>query len=64
VLAEGLRARVAEARFDGFDADERVTISLGVSEGVPGDDIEALLRRADAALYRAKGEGRDRVVVG
>jgi diguanylate cyclase (GGDEF)-like protein len=63
-LAEDLRARVAEARFDGFDADERVTISLGVSEGVPGDDIEALLRRADAALYRAKGEGRDRVVLG
>jgi diguanylate cyclase (GGDEF)-like protein len=63
-LAEDLRARVAGARFDGFDADERVTISLGVSEGVPGDDIEALLRRADAALYRAKGEGRDRVVVG
>lgn len=63
-LAERLRARVAEARFDGFAADERVTISLGVSEGVPGDDVEVLLRRADAALYRAKGEGRDRVVRG
>ncbi len=61
-LAERLRARVAEARFDGFATDERVTISLGVSEGVPGDDVEALLRRADAALYRAKGEGRDRAV--
>ncbi|MBX3710767.1 MAG: GGDEF domain-containing protein [Lysobacter sp.] len=63
-LAEDLRARVAGARFDGFDAEARVTISLGVSEGAPGDDIEALLRRADAALYRAKGEGRDRVVLG
>lgn len=63
-LAERLRVRVAEARFDGFASDERVTISLGVSEGLPGDDVEALLRRADAALYRAKGEGRDRAVRG
>jgi len=61
-LAERLRARVADARFDGFSADERVTISLGVSEGAPGDDVEALLRRADAALYRAKSDGRDRAV--
>ncbi len=61
-LAERLRAQVAEARFDGFANDERVTISLGVSEGVPGDDVEALLRRADAALYRAKGDGRNRAV--
>ncbi|MBL8262485.1 MAG: GGDEF domain-containing protein [Xanthomonadaceae bacterium] len=63
-LAERLRARVGDASFEGFTADERVTISLGVSEGVPGDDVEILLRRADAALYRAKGEGRDRVVRG
>lgn len=61
-LAERLRALVAGARFDGFANDERVTISLGVSEGLPGDDVEALLRRADAALYRAKGDGRDRAV--
>jgi diguanylate cyclase (GGDEF)-like protein len=63
-LAERLRARVAEARFEGFADDERVTISLGTSAGAPGDDVEVLLRRADAALYRAKGEGRDRAVRG
>jgi diguanylate cyclase (GGDEF)-like protein len=43
---------------------ERVTISIGLSyypqHGTTG---EALLRAADAALYRAKDEGRDRVVV-
>ena len=40
-----------------------VTISIGVagSEG-PEDSAEALLRRADQALYRAKRDGRNRVV--
>ncbi|MFZ5656764.1 MAG: diguanylate cyclase [Pseudomonadota bacterium] len=41
----------------------RVTASLGVTELARGcDDWEAALRRADTALYRAKHEGRDRVV--
>ena len=40
-----------------------VTISIGIagSEG-PEDGAEALLRRADQALYRAKRDGRNRVV--
>ena len=41
------------------------TVSLGVA-GFPehGATFSALLRVADAALYRAKNEGRDRVIVG
>lgn len=39
------------------------TVSIGLAELVPGDtDLEALLHRADTALYRAKQEGRDRLV--
>ncbi|GAB6196181.1 GGDEF domain-containing protein [Lysobacter xanthus] len=39
-----------------------VTASFGVTELARGqEDWEAALRRADAALYRAKDEGRDRV---
>jgi diguanylate cyclase (GGDEF)-like protein len=59
IMAERIRARVAAEEFAGG----RVTISIGVAE-CPGhgDTPEALIASADAALYRAKGEGRDRVV--
>jgi diguanylate cyclase (GGDEF)-like protein len=40
-----------------------VTLSVGVATRVTSDiDLEALLARADKALYSAKKEGRDRVV--
>lgn len=37
------------------------TISIGVADLAEGESIEALIARADAALYRAKHEGRNRV---
>jgi diguanylate cyclase (GGDEF)-like protein len=39
------------------------TISLGLAElsSLPDPTLECLLERADAALYRAKGEGRNRI---
>ena len=41
-----------------------VTISVGVASLQPGrDDPDALLTRSQSALYRAKAEGRDRVVI-
>ena len=39
-----------------------VTASFGVAQLQEGEDEDALLRRVDAALYRAKNEGRNRVV--
>jgi diguanylate cyclase (GGDEF)-like protein len=39
-----------------------LTCSVGVAEWVAGEPTEALLKRADDALYRAKDEGRNRTV--
>lgn len=43
--------------------DEAVSVSIGAAALAPGEDVAAWLARADAAMYRAKHEGRDRVVV-
>jgi diguanylate cyclase (GGDEF)-like protein len=40
-----------------------LTVSVGIAEHVPGESADALLQRADAALYRAKAEGRNRCVL-
>lgn len=62
-VAERLRARAAELRpLDGVD--DRVTASFGVVEHRPGEDAEALLKRADVLLYAAKAQGRNQVKSG
>lgn len=63
--AEELRQRVAalDLEYHGRGLGS-ITVSLGVAT-IPGhaDTKETLLRQADAALYRAKKEGRNRVTV-
>lgn len=58
-LAERLRARVAVTDFGLRDP---ITVSLGVTEWISGDNFTNLLVRADGAMYRAKESGRNRVV--
>jgi diguanylate cyclase len=41
---------------------QAVTLSCGVAQYLPGDEITAFLQRADDALYEAKKQGRNRVV--
>ncbi len=41
----------------------KFTVSFGVTEAEPGEELEAVLRRADDALLNAKREGRDKVVL-
>jgi diguanylate cyclase (GGDEF)-like protein len=62
-LAEGARAAErARAALAALSLGAgRLTASFGVAELHPGEPARALVRRADAALYRAKALGRDRV---
>ena len=59
---ERLRRAVggAEVSHDG-GALPRVSASFGLAQREPGETLAALVARADAALYRAKQQGRDRV---
>ena len=41
----------------------KFTVSFGVVDADPNDDLPGLISRADTALFQAKREGRDRVVV-
>ena len=59
VAAERARRAIAEMSVEGI---EGVTCSVGICDLSVASDAEELLRLADRALYRAKDEGRDRVV--
>ena len=64
-VAERLRLAVASEPFAlrAGGAGLPVTISIGVTTAAArGEDRDCLLKRADDALYRAKADGRDRVV--
>ena len=45
-----------------FGLRQKITASFGVAEYKPDEDIDSLIRRADIALYNAKGQGRNCVV--
>jgi diguanylate cyclase (GGDEF)-like protein len=61
--AERIRQEVAELRFPIPGADPaRITLSIGVAMTARDEPLEAVLKRADGALYEAKSSGRNRVV--
>lgn len=64
--AERLHRELSSLPYQGMPEGQAVTVSIGVAALDPDTmmDSEALLRTADSALYTAKHQGKNRVVVG
>ncbi len=60
-LVKSLRRMLTEC--DLSEIDDPITLSFGIAELLPGEKLQSLRKRADEALYRAKHEGRDRIIV-
>ena len=60
---ERLRNAISAAPFPTSAGELAITFSAGVARYCKGETIAAMLDRADAALYRAKTAGRDRVEI-
>ncbi|MDD5240601.1 MAG: GGDEF domain-containing protein [Sulfuricella sp.] len=63
VIAERIREEVSSTPFHAKEFNIEVTISLGVAMLRKDEHMETLLERADAAMYEAKKNGRDRVEI-
>lgn len=66
VLGERLREEVERLGLPAPGPSGRVSVSVGVAAWTPGlaeEEAVGVVSRADAALYRAKGEGRNRLAV-
>ena len=59
-VAERLRATIADREFREGEHAFQITVSIGVAMTMEGDTPEALIKRADEALYQAKHQGRNR----
>lgn len=58
-LAETIRLSVAKVSISGLP---RFTVSIGVAHHEGNENIDELFKRVDDALYRAKNDGRNRVL--
>ncbi|MFG6159181.1 diguanylate cyclase [Halomonas sp. 1390] len=63
-VAWRLLRQIAEATVDAEELPFHFTVSIGVTRFRPNDaNVQAVTQRADAAMYQAKREGRNRVAV-
>ncbi|MBI5039416.1 MAG: sensor domain-containing diguanylate cyclase [Nitrospirae bacterium] len=60
ILAERIRKAIEDYRFEGVGT---VTVSFGITQFKDEDTADSLLKRADAAVYRAKANGRNRIEI-
>ncbi len=61
VHAERVRRSIEQHRFTEIDDSLAITVSIGVTQYRPREEISSTLNRADMALYDAKASGRNRV---
>jgi len=61
---ERLRNALHAQPLDTAQGPLHVTVSIGLSCAQPGDSLQQLLQRADAQLYNAKAQGRNRIATG
>lgn len=61
LVAERLRAAIANVPMVAEDITMNITMSIGVAAGGIGAQADDIVSAADAALYRAKNNGRNRV---
>jgi diguanylate cyclase (GGDEF)-like protein len=62
-ITERVRARVAGTPVTVEHVRVDITISAGLAQFTTGESVDALIRRADEALYSAKAHGRNRIVI-
>ncbi len=61
-VAERIRAAVEELRFKPVgDTKVSITVSVGVTEYIRGEDVAVFVQRADRAMYQSKDKGRNHV---
>ena len=61
-MAERIRNEIRNIDFSAVMTDRRQTISGGLASREKGESLEDLFSRADSCLYKAKSDGRDRIV--
>lgn len=61
-LGEAVRTELAKCPFDAIAPDLKITVSIGIAQGLADGPFGPLYRLADDALYAAKRAGRNRVV--
>lgn len=63
LIAEKLRKTLENSSFNANGSKVFITLSCGISQFIEGDSNESIFNRADAGLYSAKQNGRNRCVV-
>jgi diguanylate cyclase len=62
-LAERFLEVVRDIEMAATHEGVKITVSIGVAQALPAEQADSWLARADVALYQAKAQGRNRVVI-